>query len=105
MDQALSHIKDNLRGSNICSKKRHRLARENYNHQVDLYIEVDQGLVNANGGLPNTINYVNSLVTGANTIFEVSVLDVHFLLCGSFSLISISYDGLLLICRRKSILI
>ena len=50
MDQALSHIKDNLRGSNIRFEKRRRLVRGNYNCQVDLYIEVDQTLVNDNGG-------------------------------------------------------
>ena len=80
MDQALSHIKENLRGSNIRFEKRRRLVGGNYNYQVDLYIEVDQTLVNDNGGVfnPNTVNYVNLIVTGANTIFEVSVLDVSF---------------------------
>ena len=74
MDQTLSHIRENLRGSNVQFEKRRRLAHGAYSYQVDLYIEVDQTLVNDNGGVfnPNTINYVNAIVTGANTIFEVS---------------------------------
>ena len=71
MEQAISHVRENLRGSDIRLGKRRRLAGGSYNYQVDMYIEVDQALVNENGGVfnPNTINYVNSLVTGANTIY------------------------------------
>ena len=74
-EETLTYLKENLRGSNIKMGKRRKLqSGGSYNYQVDVYIEVDQTLVNDNGGIfnPNTINYVNSIFTGANTIYEVS---------------------------------
>ena len=72
MENMFSHIKDNLRGSNVRFGDRRRLSGHDYAFEVDLFIEVDQTLVDSQGGQTQTINYINSLVTGANTVFEVS---------------------------------
>ena len=75
IQDALDHIKEGLRGSNLRIGKRRKLQTAgSYTYQVDIYVEIDQTLVNDNGGIfnPNTINYVNALFTGANTIYEVS---------------------------------
>lgn len=77
IDSALSYIKDNLRGSSVRLGKRRKLqSGGSYSYQVDIYLEIDQQLVNDNGGIlnPNTINYVNSIFTGANSIYEVRSL-------------------------------
>jgi len=79
IDSALSYIKDNLRGSSVRLGKRRKLqSGGSYSYQVDIYLEIDQQLVNDNGGIlnPNTINYVNSIFTGANSIYE-SEIDTH----------------------------
>lgn len=78
-EHTLAYLKENLRGSNIQMGKRRKLqSGGSYDFQVDVYIEVDQALVNDNGGIfnPNTINYVNSIFTGANTIYE-SEINTH----------------------------
>lgn len=80
IDSALSYIKDNLRGSSVRLGKRRKLqSGGSYSYQVDIYLEIDQQLVNDNGGIlnPNTINYVNSIFTGANSIYEVRIFEIN----------------------------
>jgi hypothetical protein len=46
---------------------------------VDIYIEIDIQLCIVNGETtigPNTLNYINALFVGANTIFETEI-DTH----------------------------
>ena len=72
MEHVFSHIKDSLRGSSVRFGEHRRLSGHDYTFEVDVFIEVDQTLVDSQGGQTQTINYINSLVTGANTVFEVS---------------------------------
>ena len=68
VDNALKHIQDNLRGANIhIGDERKLQGSQSYNYQVDLYIEIDQAFVNLNQGVlePNTVDYLNAIVTGA----------------------------------------
>ncbi|KAL7530536.1 hypothetical protein ACHAXR_003545, partial [Thalassiosira sp. AJA248-18] len=78
MEQALLHLKESLRGSDIRLGNRRKLqVAGSYNFQVDIIILVDTAL---NGGSTSlqrsTIDYVNLIVTGANTIFEPET-DTH----------------------------
>ena len=45
---------------------------------VDLYIEIDGALVDKHDtdkvNMPNTINYVNALITAASSVYEVSCI-------------------------------
>ena len=41
-----------------------------------MYIEIDNAFISNLGGLNNAINYVNTLVTGANVVFEKEI-DTH----------------------------
>ena len=52
------------------------LQSTSYNFQVDMYIEIDNAFISKLGGLNNAINYVNTLVTGANVIYEKEI-DTH----------------------------
>ena len=52
------------------------LQSTGYNFQVDMYIEIDNAFISKLGGLNNAINYVNTLVTGANVIYEKEI-DTH----------------------------
>ena len=61
--------------SNPLNKPR-RLQTVDYKYQVDMFIEIDNAFINSLGGLNSAINYVNTLVTGANVIFE-SEIDTH----------------------------
>ena len=61
--------------SNPLNKPR-RLQTADYKYQVDVFIEIDNAFINSLGGLNSAINYVNTLVTGANVIFE-SEIDTH----------------------------
>jgi len=56
--------------------KPRRLQAASYNFQVDLFIEIDNGLIDKMGSLNNAINYVNSLVSGANVVYEKEI-DTH----------------------------
>ena len=50
-----------------------------YTYWVDIYIEIDIQLCTANGETtigPKTLNYINALFVGANTIFETEI-DTH----------------------------
>ncbi|KAL7468562.1 hypothetical protein ACHAXS_008789, partial [Conticribra weissflogii] len=48
-----------------------------YSYQVDLYIEIDDILLKNNGGdMGTAIQYVNSLITGASSIYEREI-DTH----------------------------
>ncbi|KAL9178483.1 hypothetical protein ACHAXT_001821 [Thalassiosira profunda] len=79
-EDALSHVRDGLRGSNVRLGERRRLedGRDGYHYQIDLFVEVDKFLVDLNGGIfePNTVDYVNTIVTGANAIYEPEI-DTH----------------------------
>ncbi|KAL7492436.1 hypothetical protein ACHAWT_004627, partial [Skeletonema menzelii] len=77
---SFEHLRKSLRGADVSKiGKRRKLQDSNlpYSYQVDLYIEFDQKLVQNNGGsIQNTYNYINSLVTMANQIYEYEV-DTH----------------------------
>mmetsp|Transcript_20667 Transcript_20667/g.34058 ORF Transcript_20667/g.34058 Transcript_20667/m.34058 type:complete len:644 (-) Transcript_20667:56-1987(-) len=77
---SFEHLRKSLRGADVSKiGKRRKLQDSNlpYSYQVDLYIEFDQKLVQNNGGsIQNTYNYINSLVTMANQIYEKEV-DTH----------------------------
>lgn len=78
-DIDLQSIKDGLRGSSIRLGKRRKLQGSGYNFQVDIYLEIDNQLCVNNGEScpaggsipPNTMNYVNSIFAGANSVYEV----------------------------------
>ena len=78
-DIDLQSIKDGLRGSSIRLGKRRKLQAAGYNYQVDIYLEIDNQLCVNNGEScpaggsipPNTMNYVNSIFAGANSVYEV----------------------------------
>ena len=61
--------------SNPLNKPR-RLASASYNYEVELFIEIDNKFIQTLGGISNAINYVNTLVTGANVVFEKEI-DTH----------------------------
>lgn len=74
INQAFAYLSENLRGSKIQAGKRRKLqTTESYHYQVDLFVEVDQELENANDSTEKMIEYVNAIITGANTIFEVRI--------------------------------
>lgn len=79
-DLDLSAIKQNLRGTNIRLGKRRQLQEGlEYTYQVDMFLEIDVALCQANGETcsngvdTNTMNYIDALFAGANTIYEVSM--------------------------------
>lgn len=52
-----------------------------WSYQVDLYIEVDTAMINARDptdpvNMPNTIDYINALITAASSVYEKEV-DTH----------------------------
>lgn len=67
-----------LRGTKINPlNKPRRLQSAAYNYQVDLYMEIDNAFVTrAGGSVTAALNYVNSLVTAANVIYEKEI-DTH----------------------------
>ena len=78
IEQTLSHIKEKLHGSNIRLGERRRVQENDergYSYTVDITFDVDGYLVDQNGGIfdPNTVEYINAIVTGANSIYEVSL--------------------------------
>ena len=70
--------------SNILKNRRRVYATDNYpkkwSYQVDLYIEIDQALVDRHDvdkvNMPNTIAYVNALITASSSVYEKEV-DTH----------------------------
>jgi hypothetical protein len=68
---------ESLRGikANPLNKAR-RIQTASYNFQVDLFIEINNALISKMGSLNNAINYVNALVSGANTVYEKEI-DTH----------------------------
>jgi hypothetical protein len=70
---------------NLLKNRRRRVyATDTYpqkwSYQVDLYIEIDAALVNKHDtdkvNMPNTINYINALITAASSVYEKEV-DTH----------------------------
>lgn len=75
----LTEIKNDLRNSNLrLGKRRDLQTTTGYKFQVDMYIEVDfdlcakHGEACTNGVGPKTLNYINVIFAGANTVYEVS---------------------------------
>ncbi|KAL3823124.1 hypothetical protein ACHAXA_006454 [Cyclostephanos tholiformis] len=82
---AMVDIQHSLRGSEIRIGKRRRAQAISFAFWVDIYIEIDRELCGDKGEItlcdagtigPNTLNYVNALFTGANTIYETEI-DTH----------------------------
>jgi hypothetical protein len=70
---------------NVLQKRRRTYVTDTFpnkwSYQVDLYIEIDGALVNKHDpndavNMPNTIAYVNALITAASSVYEVEV-DTH----------------------------
>jgi hypothetical protein len=67
---------------NILRNRRRASTNSNiWSYQVDLYIEIDGALVNKHdpnnaANMPNTIAYINALITAASSIYEREV-DTH----------------------------
>ena len=84
---AIENLSRSLRGTNVNSFSKHRTLDSSvpYNYQVDLFIEIDNefiaktggGTVDAAGISSSAYNYINTLVTAANVIYE-SEIDTHF---------------------------
>jgi len=79
----ISKIKNGLRDSKLRLGKRRELqTATGYKFQVDMYIEVDfdlcarHGEACTNGVGPKTLNYINVLFAGANTVYEVSSVGI-----------------------------
>ena len=80
----ISEIKNELRNSNLRLGKRRELqTATGYKFQVDMYIEIDfdlcarHGETCTNGVGPKTLNYINVLFAGANTVYEVRRLNYY----------------------------
>ncbi len=71
-------IRKSLRGSKINFGDRRKLQSggESYSYQVNMFIQVDQSFVNKSGGQAGAIQYVNTLITAANTVYEQEI-DTH----------------------------
>jgi len=70
---SFENLRQSLRGTDVRHiGKRRKLQDANvgYSYEVDLHIEFDQQLVTNNGGLQETYNYINALMTMANQIYE-----------------------------------
>ncbi|KAL3778624.1 hypothetical protein ACHAWO_007429 [Cyclotella atomus] len=81
IESAMQSLSKQLRGTKInpLNKQpvRHLQSSSNYNYQVDLYMEIDNAFVTRSGGTMQTaLNYINSLVTAANVVYEVEI-DTH----------------------------
>lgn len=77
----MESLSKQLRGTKInpLNKQpvRHLQSSSNYNYQVDLYLEIDNAFVTKSGGtLQTALNYINSLVTAANVVYEMEI-DTH----------------------------
>jgi hypothetical protein len=78
VESAMQTLSKQLRGTKINPlNKPRRLQSAAYNYQVDLYMEIDNAFVTrAGGSVTAALNYVNSLVTAANVIYEKEI-DTH----------------------------
>ena len=79
----LIEIKNGLRDSKLHLGNRRELqTAKGYSFYVDMYIEVDfdlcarHGEACTNGVGPKTLNYINVLFAGANTVYEVSSVGI-----------------------------
>ena len=81
-DKAIADLKHSLHGLDVHIGKRRRMTGASYSYWVDIYVEIDYLLCQRNGescanGIgPDTVNYINALFVGANTIFETEI-DTH----------------------------
>lgn len=75
-DLTAEALSKSLRGIKANPLNKSRRLEAAYNFQVDMYIEIDNGLISKMGSLNNAINYVNLLVSGANTVYEKEI-DTH----------------------------
>lgn len=84
----MENLSSSLRGTKVNPLGKRRLqSGTNYNYQVDIYMEIDQSLVDKNGGtFEGAVNYVNSVITAANVVYEkeVSLSEVISYVCSSF---------------------
>ncbi len=76
----LAKIMNNEENINLHTGKRRRLQSSyGYSFQVDVYIEIDFDLCNRhgescwNGVGVKTLNYINVLFAGANSVYEVNI--------------------------------
>jgi hypothetical protein len=78
IESVMQTLSQQLRGTKINPlNKPRRLQSTSYNYQVDLYIEIDNAFVTKSGGTINSaLNYINSLVTAANQVYE-NEIDTH----------------------------
>lgn len=81
IESAMESLSKQLRGTKInpLNKQpvRHLQSSSSYNYQVDLYLEIDNAFVTKSGGtLQTALNYINSLVTAANVVYEMEI-DTH----------------------------
>ena len=75
--QDFEEIRTSLRGSNVRFGGRRKLqTSSSYSYQVNMFIEIDQSFVNQSGGQAGAIQYVNTLITAANTVYEHEI-DTH----------------------------
>jgi hypothetical protein len=78
----MESLTESLRGvkSNPLNKAR-RLQSAGYKYQVDMFVEIDNAFISNLGGMDNAINYVNTLVTGANVVYEKEIDTVRWTVC------------------------
>ena len=90
----MESLSKQLRGTKInpLNKPRQLQSSTSYNYQVDIYLEIDNAFVSRAGGtVEKALNYINSLVTAANVVYEkeidthlnVAVIDLNTLYDGS----------------------
>lgn len=67
-----------VRGIKANPLNKSRQLQSSYHYQVEMYIEIDNAFISNLGGMENAMNYVNTLVTGANVIFEKEIVSLDF---------------------------
>jgi hypothetical protein len=88
---AMEALRNSVRGIKVNPlNKSRRLQTANYNFEVEMYIEIDNTFVKNLGSLSNAVNYVNTLVTGANVVYEKEI-DTHLRVTNI--VVSTLYDG------------
>ncbi|KAL3787694.1 LOW QUALITY PROTEIN: hypothetical protein HJC23_012120 [Cyclotella cryptica] len=88
---AMDALRNVVRGIKVNPlNKPRRLQTASYNFEVEMYIEIDNTFVNNLGSLSNAVNYVNTLVTGANVVYEKEI-DTHLRVTNI--VVSTLYDG------------
>jgi hypothetical protein len=78
IENAVESLSSQLRGVKVNPlNKPRRLQDSGYNYQVDMYIEIDNDFITLSGGsMATAVNYVNSLITAANVVYEEEI-DTH----------------------------